>query len=257
MSAILTPEIAQAAAVTSLAINAQNLCKVYGEITAVADVSLQVNSGEIFGILGPNGAGKTTTLSMLTGILPPSGGSIAFDNGKVQAGQDEAKRLIGFVPQSLALYTTLTGRDNLTFFGRMYGLRGAVLRARIKRVLDIIGLTERADDVVDTYSGGMKRRLNIGVSLLHEPKVLFLDEPTVGVDPQSRNAIFEAIEAMNEAGLTVIYTTHYMEEAQRLCDRIAIMDQGKIIALDTPAGPAASWAVICYARRSMEEICRA
>ena len=219
-----------------LAIEVTDLRKTFGDVTAVAGMSIGVERGEIFGLLGPNGAGKTTTISMLTGILPASSGTIRIHGRDVSPTRNDAKRLIGFVPQALAIYPTLTGRENLAFFGRIYGLSGEALRLRIAEVLRIVGLTERADDVVDKYSGGMKRRLNIGVSLLHQPQVLFLDEPTVGVDPQSRNAIFDAIEAMNREGMTIVYTTHYMEEAQRLCDRIAIVDVGRIVALDTPSG---------------------
>jgi ABC-2 type transport system ATP-binding protein len=213
---------------------AQDLKKSFGEIEAVKGISLQVARGEVFGLLGPNGAGKTTTISMLTALLEPTGGQITVDGLDLKSHTNEVKAKMGLVPQEMALYMTLSARQNLMFFGRIYGLKGKELRQRVDEVLEMIGLTERADDAVDKYSGGMKRRVNIGAGLLHKPQILFLDEPTVGVDPQSRNAIFENVEALNRAGMSVIYTTHYMEEAQRLCHRVAIVDEGKLIALDTP-----------------------
>jgi ABC-2 type transport system ATP-binding protein len=212
----------------------QDLKKSFGEIEAVKGISLQVARGEVFGLLGPNGAGKTTTISMLTGLLEPSGGRIAVDGLDLKSHTNEVKAKMGLVPQEMALYMSLSARQNLMFFGRIYGLKGKELRQRVDEVLEMIGLTERADDPVSDYSGGMKRRVNIGAGLLHKPQILFLDEPTVGVDPQSRNAIFESVEALNRAGMSVIYTTHYMEEAQRLCQRVAIVDEGQIIAQDTP-----------------------
>jgi ABC-2 type transport system ATP-binding protein len=213
---------------------AQDLQKSFGEIEAVKGISLQVARGEVFGLLGPNGAGKTTTISMLTALLEPSGGKITVDGLDLKAHTNEVKAKMGLVPQEMALYMSLSARQNLTFFGRIYGLKGKELRQRVDEVLGMIGLTERADDAVGDYSGGMKRRVNIGAGLLHKPEILFLDEPTVGVDPQSRNAIFESVETLNRAGMSVIYTTHYMEEAQRLCHRVAIVDEGNLIALDTP-----------------------
>jgi ABC-2 type transport system ATP-binding protein len=213
---------------------AQELHKSYGDNHAVNGVSLQVARGEVFGLLGPNGAGKTTTISMLTGLFPPDSGSITVDGLDLTKETNAVKAKLGLVPQDLALYPTLSARQNLMFFGRIYGLKGKQLRQRVDEVLEMIGLTDRADDAVSKYSGGMKRRVNIGAGLLHRPEILFLDEPTVGVDPQSRNAIFESVEALNRAGMTVIYTTHYMEEAQRLCHRIAIVDEGRLVALDTP-----------------------
>ncbi len=213
---------------------AQNLRKSFGDLEAVKGVSLQVARGEVFGLLGPNGAGKTTTISMLTGLLEPTDGKITVDGLDLETHTNEVKAKLGLVPQELALYPTLSARQNLMFFGRIYGLKGTELRERVDEVLEMIGLTERANDPIKEYSGGMKRRVNIGAGLLHKPEVLFLDEPTVGVDPQSRNAIFESVEALNRAGMSVIYTTHYMEEAQRLCHRVAIVDEGDVIALDTP-----------------------
>jgi len=213
---------------------AQDLKKSFGEFQAVKGISLQVARGEVFGLLGPNGAGKTTTISMLTGLLEPTDGKVAVDGLDLESHTNEVKAKLGLVPQELALYPTLSARQNLNFFGRIYGLKGQELRQRVDEVLEMIGLTERADEAVEKYSGGMKRRVNIGAGLLHKPEILFLDEPTVGVDPQSRNAIFEGVEALNRAGMSVIYTTHYMEEAQRLCHRVAIVDEGEIIALDTP-----------------------
>jgi ABC-2 type transport system ATP-binding protein len=210
------------------------LRKVFGENEAVKGVSLQIARGEVFGLLGPNGAGKTTTISMLTGLLEPTDGTITVDGLDVKRHTNEVKSKLGLVPQELALYPTLSARQNLLFFGRIYGLKGKELKQRVDEVLEMIGLTERANDAIEEYSGGMKRRVNIGAGLLHKPEVLFLDEPTVGVDPQSRNAIFESVEALNRSGMSVIYTTHYMEEAQRLCHRVAIVDNGELIALDTP-----------------------
>jgi ABC-2 type transport system ATP-binding protein len=213
----------------------RNLAKSYGSAPAVRGLSFSIARGEIFGLLGPNGAGKSTTLSMLAGLLPPTGGQVTIDDLDLSSNLAAAKARIGLVPQDIALYPTLSAWDNLIFWGQIYGLRGNTLRQRAGEVLDIVQLTERAHEPVDVYSGGMKRRINLAVGLLHKPEILFLDEPTVGVDPQSRNAIFEAVEALNRAGLTVIYTTHYMEEAERLCQRVAIIDHGQIIAMDTPA----------------------
>lgn len=216
-------------------IEVRNLSKYYGSHRAVDNISFTVADGEIVGFLGPNGAGKTTTISMLSGIMQPTGGTISLFGMDLANNLTRAKARIGLVPQDLALYPTLSARDNLIFFGRIYGLHGKTLRTRVDAVLDLVQLTDRAKDIVATYSGGMKRRINLAAGLLHQPDILFLDEPTVGVDPQSRNAIFESIEALNRAGLTVIYTTHYMEEAQRLCHRVAIVDHGQVVALDTPA----------------------
>jgi ABC-2 type transport system ATP-binding protein len=213
----------------------QDLHKSFGDNHAVKGVTFQVARGEVFGLLGPNGAGKTTAISMLTALLPPSSGQVTVDGLDLEKDTNAVKAKLGLVPQELALYPVLSARDNLNFFGRIYGLRGKRLYERVDVVLELVGLADRADETIETYSGGMKRRINIAAGLLHEPEILFLDEPTVGVDPQSRNAIFEGVEALNRSGMTVIYTTHYMEEAQRLCHRVAIMDEGQIIALDTPS----------------------
>jgi len=215
-------------------IEARGLVKRYGDLEAVKGLSFAIRRGEIFGFLGPNGAGKTTTISMLSCLLEPSGGTAIVAGHDVAKAPDAVKRRIGLVPQELALYPTLSARDNLDYFGRIYGLRGRGLRQRVDEVLEMVNLTERARAAVKTYSGGMKRRLNIAAGLLHRPEVLFLDEPTVGVDPQSRNAIFEHVERLRDEGMTVLYTTHYMEEAERLCDRVAIVDEGRFVALDTP-----------------------
>ncbi|WP_395141746.1 ABC transporter ATP-binding protein [Armatimonas sp.] len=213
----------------------KNLTKRYGERVAVDRLSLSVKRGERFGLLGPNGAGKTTTISMLVGALKPDSGEILF-NGEPLAGEsDPLKRKIGYVPQELALYDDLTAVENLRFFGAIYGLGGTKRNERVEASLELAGLTDRAKNKVRTFSGGMKRRLNLAAALLHEPELLVLDEPTVGVDPQSRNAIFEALEKLAAQGITLLYTTHYMEEVERLCERIAIMDQGQIVAEGTLA----------------------
>ena len=215
-------------------LRAEDLHKSYGDTLAVQGITLEVKRGEVLGLLGPNGAGKTTTISMLTGLISPTSGAITLDGEVLRPGARAVKSKIGLVPQEIALYPTLSGRSNLRFFGRVYGLRGSQLNSRVKEVLQMVGLADRAEEAVSTYSGGMKRRINIGAGLLHKPAILFLDEPTVGVDPQSRNAIFEGVEALNRAGTTIVYTTHYMEEAERLCHRVAIVDQGRVVALDTP-----------------------
>lgn len=216
-------------------LEASNLVKNYGALAAVNDASFALEEGEIFGLLGPNGAGKSTAISMLTGLFPPDSGSIRILGFDAIQDVEKVKQFIGVVPQDLALYPTLTGRENLRFFGEMYGLSGARLKERVENVLDYVAMRERANDLVQTYSGGMKRRLNLAVGMINNPRILFLDEPTVGVDPQSRIHIFESVEQLNrEQQMTIFYTTHYMEEAERLCQRIAIMDHGKIIAQDTP-----------------------
>ena len=211
-----------------------NLVKKYGDFAAVDGVSFTVNEGEVFGLLGPNGAGKTTTISMLTGVLEPTDGTARIGGHDIRTDLSQAKKINGLVPQDLALYPTLSARANLKFFGRIYGLNGKDLKERVEDVLRIVALTDRADEAVDKYSGGMKRRVNIAAGLVHQPKLLFLDEPTVGVDPQSRNHIFESVLRLNrERGMSIIYTSHYMEEVELLCKRVAIVDQGKIIAMDT------------------------
>jgi ABC-2 type transport system ATP-binding protein len=211
----------------------ENLVRRFRDRVAVAGVGFEIARGEVYGLLGPNGAGKTTTISMVAGILRPDAGTITVAGLPVTTGAGPAKRLIGLVPQDIALYPDLSATENLQFFGRLQNLDGHRLDERIKVVLDIVGLTERADDRIDDYSGGMKRRANIAVGLLHEPQLLILDEPTVGVDPQSRNQILESIETLGGVGLSVLYTTHYMEEAERLCDRVGIIDAGTIVAEGT------------------------
>jgi ABC-2 type transport system ATP-binding protein len=206
--------------------------KRFGDTVAVDGLSLDIRPGEIFGLLGPNGAGKSTTVHVAVGLLPPDSGSVEVGTGGNPA-LAAVRRQIGLAPQALALYDQLTGRENLEFFGRVYGLRGAHLAERVRWALDFVQLTDRAGDRTAEYSGGMKRRLNIAAACVHEPGVLLLDEPTVGVDPQSRNAIFESIEALRAQGRTVVYTTHYMEEAARLCDRVGIIDHGRLLALDS------------------------
>ncbi|WP_432362866.1 ABC transporter ATP-binding protein [Sporosarcina sp. UB5] len=199
----------------------------------IKGVSLQVGKGESFGLLGPNGAGKSTLISMICGLIPASGGEIRVGGKPVGKQSREIKQLIGIVPQDIALYPTMSALDNLMFWGKMYGLCGKKAKARAKEVLEIVGLTERAKDRIETFSGGMKRRINIGAALMHEPELLIMDEPTVGIDPQSRNHILETVKALNEQGMTVIYTSHYMEEVEYLCRRIAIIDEGKVIASGT------------------------
>jgi ABC-2 type transport system ATP-binding protein len=212
----------------------ENLVKKFGDFEAVKGVSFSVEQGEVFGLLGPNGAGKTTIISMLTGILPPSAGTARIGGYDIRTEMNRAKTLNGLVPQDLALYPTLSARANLEFFGRIYGLHGRDLKERVADVLRIVSLTERADQTIETFSGGMKRRVNIAAGLVHQPRLLFLDEPTVGVDPQSRNYIFESVLRLNrERGMSIIYTSHYMEEVELLCNRAAIIDQGQIVALDT------------------------
>jgi ABC-2 type transport system ATP-binding protein len=211
----------------------QGLVKRYGSRTAVDGVSFCVQAGEVFGLLGPNGAGKTTTISILATLLRPDAGQVSIGGYDLLTQTSEVKKLIGFVPQELALYPTLSAWDNLAFFGCIYGLHGRALHKRIAAALDLVRLRDRASEAVRHFSGGMKRRLNIAAGLVHQPQVLFLDEPTVGVDPQSRNFIFEYVEQLKAEGMTIIYTTHYMEEAERLCDRVAIIDEGRIVAMDT------------------------
>jgi ABC-2 type transport system ATP-binding protein len=215
------------------AIEVQNLYKYFGEIKAVDGVSFDVQQGEIFSLLGPNGAGKTTTISMLSCLLRPDQGDALVMGHSVRHASMNVKAALGVVPQDIALYEDLTARENLTFWGKMYGLRGPALKQRVDEVLDVIGLADRQKGLVGKFSGGMKRRVNIGVALLHKPKVIYMDEPTVGIDPQSRRSILDNVVALKEQGMTVLYTTHYMEEAQELSDHVAIMDHGKVIACGT------------------------
>ena len=215
------------------AISVQNLRKSFGENQAVQGVSFEVKEGEIFSLLGPNGAGKTTTISMLSCLLRPDDGDASVMGHSIRTDAMGVKSVLGVVPQEIALYEDLTARENLTFWGKMYGLRGSALKSRVNEVLDVIGLTDRAGDRVGKYSGGMKRRVNIGVALLHKPKVIYMDEPTVGIDPQSRRNILDSVVALKNQGMTVLYTTHYMEESQELSDHIAIVDHGKMIACGT------------------------
>jgi ABC-2 type transport system ATP-binding protein len=214
-------------------LNVQGIRKEYGKTVALDGVSFEVHQGEMFGLLGPNGAGKTTLMSILSCLLAPTAGEVRLSDTIVTRSNLEVRRWIGIVPQELALYSELTARENLRFVGQLYGMHQAELREREKEILDLIGLADRADQLAGTYSGGMKRRLNLGLALMHRPRLLLLDEPTTGVDPQSRNHIFEGVKNLNEQGLTVIYTSHYMEEVQALCPRIGIIDQGKLIACDT------------------------
>jgi ABC-2 type transport system ATP-binding protein len=210
--------------------------KRYGPTVALDGVRFAVASGEVFGLLGPNGAGKTTLLSIISCLLFPTSGEVRVRGHTVRPSDLELRRAIGIVPQELAVYGQLTGRENLRFFGELYGLRGAELGRRVDEVLQAVALADRADGRVDTYSGGMKRRLNLGAALLHRPPLLLLDEPTVGVDPQSRHHIFEEVRRLNASGVTVVYTSHYMEEVQALCSRVGIMDHGRLIACDTLPG---------------------
>jgi len=207
--------------------------KRFGDLTAVDGVSLTISAGETFGLLGPNGAGKTTAISMICGLLRPDEGSVTVAGEPITTTSTRGRAAIGLVPQDLAIYPDLTGEENLKFFGRLYGMTGAPLASRVGEVLELVGLAERKDDHSKEYSGGMKRRLNIGIGLLHKPQLLVLDEPTVGVDPQSRNAILESVENLSTEGMAVLYTTHYMEEAERLCDRVAIIDEGTVQAEGT------------------------
>lgn len=217
-------------------VEVQQLSKQYNPpdgVTAVDNINFHINRGEIFSLLGPNGAGKTTTISILSGLLAPTAGEATIDGCSILTNLQQVKQVIGVVPQEIALYQSVSARENLMFWGRMYGLRGDHLQERVTAVLEIAGLADRADEKVEDYSGGMKRRINIAVGLLHNPKLLFMDEPTVGIDPQSRRRILDTIKSLNQQGLTVIYTTHYMEEAEELSDRVGIIDHGKLIAVGT------------------------
>jgi len=215
------------------AIEVKNLSKAFDGLQAVQDVSFQVPAGEVLGLLGPNGAGKSTTISMLSGLLIPTDGDASIMGHSITKEPAAAKASLGVVPQDIALYPDLSARENLVFWGKMYGLRGTVLQTRVDEVLDVIGLADRQKDKVGKFSGGMKRRVNIGAALLHKPAVIIMDEPTVGIDPQSRRHILDNVKELNRQGMTVLYTTHYMEEAAELSHHIAIMDQGKLIAYGT------------------------
>lgn len=213
----------------------EHLVKQYGDFTAVDNVSFKASKGAVFGLLGPNGAGKSTTINCISGLMPPTSGHISIAGADVVKDGKRAKRSLGIVPQELALYEDLPAIGNLRYWGKAYGLRGSELDDRVREVLDHVGLADRAKDLPKTFSGGMKRRLNFGCGIVHRPTVLLLDEPTVGVDPQSRQRLFEMVEAERDAGACVLYTTHYMEEAERLCDSLAIIDHGKLIAQGTVA----------------------
>ena len=216
-------------------LKAQGLRKTFDDFEAVQGVSFEIAQGEIYSLLGPNGAGKTTTISMLTGLLSPTSGDAYLNGFSVCEDVNRVKEIIGVVPQEIALYPTISARENLVFWGKMLGLRGKKLSQRVDAGLKLAGLVERSKDRVETFSGGMKRRLNIAVGLLHEPKIIFMDEPTVGIDPQSRRRILDTVKSLNEQGMAILYTTHYMEEAEELSDRIGIIDHGKIIAQGTQA----------------------
>ena len=211
----------------------RQLVKKYGDFTAVNGISFDIKEGEIFSLLGPNGAGKTTTISVLSTLLDPTGGDATIRGISIRKDPLAIRKMIGVIPQEIALYDDLSARENLVFWGSMYDLSGKQLKSRVDEILEQIGLTEKANQRVKTYSGGMKRRVNIGVGLLHKPKLIFMDEPTVGIDPQSRRAILDSVKALNEQGMTVLYTTHYMEEAQELSNRVGIIDHGDLIALGT------------------------
>ena len=211
------------------------LRKRFGDVQAVNGISFRIAAGETYGLLGPNGAGKTTTISIVCGLLEPDAGAVEVAGAPMTTRSVAAKAAIGYVPQDLAIYPDLSAAENLRFFARLYGIPSAQARERVAEVLEVVGLADRGDDQAQTYSGGMKRRLNIGIGLLHRPRLLVLDEPTVGVDPQSRNAILESVERLAGEGMAVLYTTHYMEEAERLCDRIGIVDLGELEAEGTRA----------------------
>ncbi|WP_223282747.1 ABC transporter ATP-binding protein [Neobacillus kokaensis] len=210
-----------------------DLRKSFGQFEAVKGVSFTLNKGESFGLLGPNGAGKSTTINMITGLFKPTSGSIVLKGIDVVKTPKQAQKWIGVVPQEIALYQEMSARENLKFWGRLYNLSGMELNKKVDEVLEIIGLTDRAKDKVETFSGGMKRRVNIGAAILHNPELLIMDEPTVGIDPQSRNHILETVKRLNEEGMTIIYTSHYMEEVEYLCERIGIIDHGEVIAIGT------------------------
>jgi ABC-2 type transport system ATP-binding protein len=218
---------------TARTLECTGLRKTFDELVAVDDVGFFISEGETYGLLGPNGAGKTTSISMIAGLLERDAGDVHVAGEEMRPTSTAAKRHIGLVPQEIAVYPDLSARENLVFFGKLYGMAKSELGPRVDEVLEVIGLTDRAGDRTETFSGGMQRRLNIGIGLLHRPSLLILDEPTVGVDPQSRNAILESVEQLSSAGMSVLYTTHYMEEAERLCDRVGIIDHGQLKAEGT------------------------
>jgi ABC-2 type transport system ATP-binding protein len=230
------------------------LRKSYGTLVAVDGVSFSVERGQLVGLLGPNGAGKTTTVSMIAGLITPEQGEVLVDGARLSGDTDPKKRRIGLVPQDLALYDELSARANLRFFGALYGLSGAALDRAISSTLELVGLADRVNDRVGKYSGGMKRRLNLAAGLLHDPDILLLDEPTVGVDPQSRNAIFDNLELLKSRGKALLYTTHYMEEVERLADRIVVMDHGTVIANDTLDALQSRVAGVGGARATLENV---
>ena len=232
----------------------RSLRKAYGAIVAVQDVSFRIAAGEIVGLLGPNGAGKTTTVGIIAGLTTPASGEVLIAGSPLKGDADPLKRRIGLVPQDLALYDELSALSNLRFFGALYNLAPAALDAAIASALDLVGLSERARDRVGAFSGGMKRRLNLAASLLHDPDILLLDEPTVGVDPQSRNAIFSNLETLRDRGKALLYTTHYMEEVERLADRVVIVDHGRVVASDSLDGLQRQYATSGGGRSSLEAI---
>jgi ABC-2 type transport system ATP-binding protein len=215
-------------------ITIKNLSKSFGEIEALKNIIFNINEGEIFGLLGPNGAGKTTTLNIIATILEPSTGEVLVEGLDVRKQKDKIRSLIGVVPQEVSIYPQLTAEENLYLFGRLFGLRGKKLKQKVRWGLSLAALGSRAHNRIETYSGGMKRRINIACSLIYEPKILLLDEPTVGIDPQSRHLIYELIHDLNNKGISILLSTHYIEEAEKLCHRVAIIDEGRLIALDTP-----------------------
>ena len=235
-------------------LDVRHLRKSYGTLVAVDDVSFSLEAGRLVGLLGPNGAGKTTTVSMLSGLVTPERGEVLVAGKKLAGDTDPTKRRIGLVPQDLALYDELSARDNLRFFGALYSLSGRALDGAIASALELVGLADRTKDAVKTFSGGMKRRLNLAAGLLHDPDIVLLDEPTVGVDPQSRNAIFDNLELLKSRGKALLYTTHYMEEAERLADRIVVIDHGKVIADDTLDGLQSRVATAAGGRVNLETV---
>jgi ABC-2 type transport system ATP-binding protein len=232
----------------------RHLKKTFGHVVAVDDVSFTLERGQLLGLLGPNGAGKTTTVSMIAGLVTPDAGDVLIDGSALAGDADPKKRKIGLVPQELALYDELSARNNLRFFGALYSLAGRPLDAAIEGALHLVGLADRERDLVKTFSGGMKRRLNLAAGILHDPDILLLDEPTVGVDPQSRNAIFDNLEELKRRGKALLYTTHYMEEAERLADRIVVVDRGTVIADDTVSALQAGLPTVAGQRPNLEAV---